>query len=114
MLTRMEKIRQKNKETLVKAISELDEVTYETVSMSLPQQIAKGLLKLDPSVYQPADPETMMPNGVGRYLIYDHPDKSNPFSIWVFAFAPRQKTTIHDHKYKGTVTVLEDGFDMVL
>ncbi|QLZ69735.1 hypothetical protein FOLKNPGA_02533 [Legionella sp. PC1000] len=107
MFKKIDGIKQKNRETIIKAITELDAVTYETVSTSLAQKLAEGTLKLDPSTYKPADATTVMPNGVGRYLLYDHPDKSNPFSIWVFAFAPRQKTTIHDHKYKGTVTVLE-------
>lgn len=75
-------------------------------SKCLPRLLAEGSLKLDHSVYTPADPSTNLPRGVGRYLLYDH-DSSDPFSIWIFAFAPRQKTTIHDHKYKGTVTVLE-------
>ncbi|WP_412757759.1 cysteine dioxygenase [Legionella bozemanae] len=105
MFKKIDGIKQKNREILIKAITELDEVTYETVSTYLIQKLAEGSLKLDPSVYKPADPT--MPNGVARYLLYDHPDTSNPFSIWVFAFATKQKTTIHDHKYKGTVTVLE-------
>ncbi|KTD40604.1 cysteine dioxygenase [Legionella parisiensis] len=96
-----------NREKIIKAINGLEVVTYETVSTFLTQQLAEGTLKLDHSVYKPADPTTEMPSGVGRYLLYDHTDTSNPFSIWVFAFAPKQKTTIHDHKYKGTVTVLE-------
>lgn len=107
MFTKVERIRQKNRETVKKAITELEGISYETVSMSLPTRFAEGSLKLDNSVYYPADLNTVMPHGVGRYLIYDHPDTTNPFSIWIFAFALRQKTTIHDHKYKGTVTVLE-------
>ncbi|CAM3147939.1 Predicted metal-dependent enzyme of the double-stranded beta helix superfamily [Legionella steigerwaltii] len=106
MFTKIEGIKQ-NEETITRAINELDKVSYDTVSKFIPKKLAEGSLKLDHSVYKPADSNTVMPHGVGRYLIYDHPDKSNPFSIWVFAFAPRQKTTIHDHKYKGTVTVLE-------
>ncbi len=103
MFEKIDRISQ-NREIITKAINQLDVINYETVSTSLPKQLLEGSLKLDHSVYKPAAPTT---NGVGRYFLYDHPDKSNPFSIWVFAFAPRQKTTIHDHKYKGTVTVLE-------
>jgi len=106
MLTKIERIKQ-NEDAIISAIKGLENVTYHTVSTSLPRRLAEGSLKLDHSVYNPADFNTVMPNGIGRYLIYDHTDTSNPFSIWVFAFAPRQKTTIHDHKYKGTVTVLE-------
>ncbi|WP_454781758.1 cysteine dioxygenase [Legionella sp. WA2022007384] len=107
MFSKIDQIREKNKKKVIKAISELDDVTYETVSISLPKQLAEGSLALEHSVYVPFDPSTAKPNGVGRYLIYDHSDEKNPFSIWAFAFAKRQQTTIHDHKYKGTVTVLE-------
>ncbi|KTC88437.1 cysteine dioxygenase [Legionella cincinnatiensis] len=106
MQDKIEFVREANREKIVKAMNELEVVNYETVSKHLPRLLAEGALHLDHSVYTPADPSTNLPKGVGRYLLYDH-DSSNPFSIWVFAFAPRQKTTIHDHKYKGTVTVLE-------
>ncbi|KTD55949.1 Cysteine dioxygenase type I [Legionella sainthelensi] len=106
MQDKVEFVREANRKKLVKVINELEVVDYDTVSKCLPRLLAEGSLKLDHSVYTPADPSTNLPKGVGRYLLYDH-DSSNPFSIWVFAFAPRQKTTIHDHKYKGTVTVLE-------
>lgn len=107
MFAKIDQIRNKNRKEVIAAISALDTVTYETVSTFLPAKLADGSLKLDHRAYLPVDPGTVEPNGVGRYLIYDHPDEANPFSIWAFAFAPRQKTTIHDHKYKGTVTVLE-------
>ncbi|KTD08934.1 Cysteine dioxygenase type I [Legionella gratiana] len=106
MHEKIELIREANREKIAKVINKLDVVDYDTVSKYLPKLLVEGSLKLDHSVYMPADPLTNLPNGVGRFLLYDH-DSSDPFSIWIFAFAPRQKTTIHDHKYKGTVTVLE-------
>lgn len=106
MFEKIELIREENRVKLIKAIKELDLVNYDRVSECLPKLLAKGSLKLDPGAYTPFDPSTNEPHGVGRYLLYDN-TSSNPFSIWIFAFAPRQKTTIHDHAYKGTVTVLE-------
>lgn len=105
----IEKIKQKNEKAIVKAIGTLAAINYGTVSRLLPRLLAEDALTLDHSVYTPLDPKTSETSGIGRYLVYDHPDASNPFSIWVFAFAPRQKTCIHDHKYKGTVTVLSDA-----
>ena len=107
MYEKIELAREQNKLKIIKAINELDTVNYETVSTLLPRLIAEGSLQLDHSIYIPADPSTVLPQGVGRYLVYDHNDQSNPFSIWAFAFAPQQQTPIHDHKFKGTVTVLE-------
>jgi predicted metal-dependent enzyme (double-stranded beta helix superfamily) len=98
---------QDNAEAIIEAIGALDKIDYETVSKLLPDLLAQGKLTLDASVYEPFDPDSIEPSGIGRYLIYDNPDKENPFSIWAFALAPRQKTPIHDHKYKGTVTVLQ-------
>ena len=105
----IEKIKQKNTKAIVEAIGTLGAINYGTVSQLLPRLLTEGALTLDPSVYTPLDPKTTETSGVGRYLVYDHEDTSNPFSIWVFAIAPRQKTSIHDHKYKGTVTVLSDA-----
>ncbi|KTD60292.1 Cysteine dioxygenase type I [Legionella santicrucis] len=106
MQEKNELISEANREKIVKVMNELEVVNYETVSKYLPRLLVEGSLKLDHSVYTPADPLTNLPQGVGRYLLYDN-DSVNPLSIWIFAFASRQKTTIHDHKYKGTVTVLE-------
>lgn len=65
--------------------------------------LADGTLKLNSAAYVPVDPKNK--SGVGRYLVYQH--SNPPFSIWAFAFSEGQKTSIHDHKFKGTVTVLE-------
>lgn len=95
-----------NTKMIERELKELgDDLTWEIVSEILPQRIAEKKLRLDHSVYTPKDPEAV--NGFGRYLVYDHPDKKNPFSLWVFAFAEKQKTAIHDHAYKGSVIVLE-------
>lgn len=102
-----ERIRLKNSQAIMEKINNLDVKNYDTVSKLLPKLIADGSLTLDPSVYTPADPTTVEAKGIGRYLIYDNEDTTNPFSIWAFALAPRQKTSIHDHKYAGTVTVLD-------
>lgn len=101
------RIKQQNCEAITKAISNLEVVNYDTVSSLIPKLLEDGELTLDHSVYTPADSTTISACGIGRYLVYEHADKTNPFSIWALAFAPRQKTSIHDHKYKGTVTVLE-------
>lgn len=86
------------------AITTLGETTsYEVVADALPKLIARGTLCLDLSRYI-TSPNAQCAN---RYLLYDNPDKANPLSLWVFAFARRQKTCIHDHKYKGTVMVLQ-------
>lgn len=95
----------RNREAIKKAISSLETVNYESVARLIPMMLAEKSLELDASVYTAAHPHEKY--GVGRYLIYDHKDEKNPVSIWVFAFAPQQKTSIHDHKYRGTVTVLQ-------
>jgi effector protein B len=107
MILKIEEIRLGNSKAIIEKINELTVINYDTVSKLLPKLLVEGTLTLDHSVYTPLDPTTIKANGIGRYLVYDHPDKTDPFSIWVFAFAPRQKTPIHDHKYKGTVTVLD-------
>lgn len=107
MQSKIERVRVKNAEAITKATAKLELVNYDTVSELLPKLIAKGELILDSSIYTPVDPISTNSTAIGRYLVYDHPDKENPFSIWVFAFAFRQKTSIHDHKYKGTVIVLD-------
>jgi len=103
----IEHIKRENTAAISNIIHKLDVINYETVSELLPTLLATGQLKLDASVYTPADPTTIKAHGIGRHLVYEHPDQSNPLSIWVFALAPRQKTSIHDHKCDGTVTVLE-------
>lgn len=111
MRSKIDSINQANSEAIKKAVSQLNEVNYDTVSQLLPRLLAEGQLVLDHSIYTPQtlntdqEQETKI---VGRYLIYDHPDKTNPFSIWAFAFSKGLKTSIHDHKYKGTVIVLEE------
>jgi kynureninase len=89
-----------------KAISLFEEVTYETVSTLIPQMLANKSLIIDASAYYPDDLHNE--NGVGRFLIYEHQEHGNQFSIWAFAFAPEQKTCIHAHRYRGTVTVLQN------
>jgi kynureninase len=99
--------KEKNSEVIKNAINQLGEnITYEMVSEMVPKLLAENKLVLNHTVYTPVD--STIVNGIGRHLVYDNPDKANPFSIWVFAFAPRQKTAIHDHKYKGTVIVLDE------
>ncbi|CDZ76496.1 putative metal-dependent enzyme of the double-stranded beta helix superfamily protein [Legionella massiliensis] len=100
-------INQMNKDLIVKAIADLEVINYESVSELLPELLASKQLKLDHSIYQPVNLATAEACGIGRFLIYDHQDEKNPFSIWVFAFAKLQKTSIHDHLYKGTVSVLQ-------
>lgn len=107
MKSTFETVNLQNTQAIEAEIFQLDEISYETVSALLPGLIAEGKLKLDHSIYVPHNSLLYHKKGVGRYLIYDYPDKTNPFSIWAFALAPRQKTSIHDHKYKGTVVVLE-------
>ncbi|WP_196398929.1 cupin domain-containing protein [Legionella saoudiensis] len=97
--------KKQNMQAISKAIHSLEVIDYIAVSKLLPQLLAEGKLKLDTSAYKPED--LTKNTGVGRHLIYDHKDPDNPFSIWVFVFLRKQKTSIHDHKYKGTVTVLE-------
>lgn len=101
------RITQENSEAIVREISKLEVVNYDTVSKLLPPVLANGTLTLNTSVYVPKDPTTMLDKGIGRYLVYDNADGAYPFSIWMFAFASGQKTAIHDHKYKGTVIILE-------
>lgn len=100
----IEERRAQNTVAIIKAMSTLEDITYDSVAKLIPSMLADKSLVLDASAYIPADSSKQ---GVGRFLIYDHKDENNLFSIWAFAFAPRQKTTIHDHKYRGTVTVLE-------
>ncbi|MDX1837754.1 cupin domain-containing protein [Legionella taurinensis] len=102
-------IHQLNVDALNKAIQTLETVTYETVSELIPRLLQEGKLNLDHSIYAPADPDVLDGRGIGRYMLYDHPDVDNPFSIWLFVLAPRQKTSIHDHLYRGTVTVLSEA-----
>ncbi|WP_203455164.1 cysteine dioxygenase [Legionella sp. MW5194] len=102
-------IHQLNVDALNEAIKTLDTVTYEAVAELIPRLLQEGKLNLDHSIYTPANPDVLDARGIGRYMLYDHPDADNPFSIWLFALAPRQKTTIHDHLYRGTVTVLSEA-----
>lgn len=104
-MLRTENIPQKNSEAIRQAIKQLDVVNYDVVAKLIPGLLADGKLTLDTSTYIPVDLTQV--SGIGRYLVYDHPDAANPFSIWAFALGPKQKTSIHDHKYRGTVTVLE-------
>ncbi len=97
--------KESNKQAISEAIHSLKTIDYQEVSKLLPRLLVEGKLKLNTSVYKPAD--LAKNTGVGRHLIYDHKDLENPFSIWIFVFLRKQKTSIHDHKYKGTVTVLE-------
>ncbi|KTD48557.1 Cysteine dioxygenase type I [Legionella rubrilucens] len=108
MKSDIDMIHQLNVDALKKAITTLETVTYEAVSEHLPKLLQEGELKFEHSIYMPAQPEVLDAHGIGRYMLYDHPDRDNPFSIWLFALAPRQKTTIHDHRYRGTVTVLNE------
>lgn len=104
----IEDTKKKNTEAITIAISRLGVINYDTVSQQLPRMLVEGILTLDHTVYTPSDPSIKGSGGIGRYLVYDHPDKENPLSIWVFVLASGQKTCIHDHKYRGTVTVLSD------
>lgn len=97
-------MRQSNSEAIKAAIHQLNVINYDTVSEHIPKLLTKGQLKLEPSAYTPVNPKQV--NDIGRYLVYDHSGEK-PFSIWAFALGPKQKTSIHDHKYRGTVTVLE-------
>ncbi|RUR06387.1 cysteine dioxygenase [Legionella sp. km772] len=101
----MKERQEKNTAAIIKAIGALEKITYDAVAALIPNLLADKSLELDASAYTPANLESKY--GVGRYLIYDHKDLDNPFSIWAFAFAPQQKTSIHDHKYRGTVSVLQ-------
>ncbi|MDR3504028.1 MAG: cysteine dioxygenase [Legionella sp.] len=103
--TEVDHVKELNKQAISKAIHSLDVINYQKVSELLPKLIVEGKLKLNTSAYKPEDPTKS--TCVGRHLIYDHQDGENPFSIWVFVFLRKQKTLIHDHKFKGTVTVLE-------
>ncbi len=94
-----------NTDAIKKAITTLEKITYDSVAALIPQMLAEKSLVLDASAYLPANPE--LKYGVGRYLVYEHSEADNQFSIWAFAFAPKQKTSIHDHQYRGTVTVLQ-------
>lgn len=102
----LEQIRTKNSELITAVIKQLPDISYDTVAQSVPQFFSTGLLELNLLAYPPADATLTTAAGIGRYLIYDHGDPEHPLSIWMFAFAPRQKTCIHDHQYKGCVTVL--------
>ena len=106
MLSATELIKLQNTDAIAREIKKLDEITFEKVEKLLPKLLVEGKLVLDSSVYVPADPSTIEARGIGRYLVYEHLDSKHPFSIWAFALGFRQKTSIHDHKYQGTVTVL--------
>lgn len=106
MKSKIEAINSFNSALVQDALEQLEIVNYDTASQHLPLLIAEHKLQFDCSRYVPAEPGNHDNSLIARYLIYDHPDPNNPFSIWIFAFAPRQKTSIHDHIYKGTVMVL--------
>ncbi|KTC97840.1 cysteine dioxygenase [Legionella erythra] len=109
MKSEMDRIHQLNGEVLKNAINTLESVTYTTVSELIPVLLLQGELVIDYSIYTPANADVLTGQGIGRYMLYDNPDSENPFSIWLFVLAPRQKTSIHDHLYQGTVTVLSDA-----
>lgn len=108
MRSKIGDVNKANSDAIKKEFSRLEVVNYDTVSELLPKLLAQGQLTLDHSIYTPQTSNTGQGSQVGRYLIYDHPDKTNPFSIWAFAFSQGQKTLIHDHEYKGTVIVLDE------
>lgn len=105
MLFNME-MHQRHCDALKTAINTLHPVNYDSVSEFIPQLLEKEQLVLDAAIYPPADATVLKSSGIGRYLLYDHSDKNNPVSIWLFAFASGQKTSIHDHRYRATVTVI--------
>lgn len=109
MKSETDRIHQLNGKALKNAINTLESVTYTTVSELIPALLQQGELVIDYSIYTPANAEVLTGQGIGRYLLYDNPDSENLFSIWLFVLAPRQKTSIHDHLYQGTVTVLSDA-----
>ncbi|MFJ1267611.1 cysteine dioxygenase [Legionella lytica] len=94
-----------NKQVISEAINSLEIINYETVSEVIPRLLTEGKLAFNTSAYKPENLTLDM--GIARHLIYEHNDPDDPFSIWVFVLLRTQKTSIHDHKYKGTVTVLE-------
>lgn len=104
-MSRQEMLQAQNTAAIQKALQSLnEEITYDTVSKIMPAMLARGELVLDPAAYTPGNIDAKCP---GRYLVYDHQDSANAFSVWAFAFAPQQKTSIHSHKYQGTVVVLQ-------
>lgn len=107
MQTSIETMKKNNEERIENSIKNIPNANYENIARLLPELIAQQKLILDISIYAPHDAEEYAQKGVKRYCLYNHPDKENPCSIWIFAFASCQKTTIHDHKYKASVMILE-------
>lgn len=108
MFTVADIIKRINTKAIEKVIKELEVINYDTVSELVPKLLLEKKLKLNCNAYKPKDPQKEDVYSVARYLVYNHPDKNNPFSIWIYAFAPKQKTLIHDHLYRSTVTVLDE------
>lgn len=103
--TEIDHTKLQNKQVISEAINSLEIINYETVSELIPRLFTEGKLAFKTSAYKA---EHLNPDmGIARHLIYEHNDPDNPFSIWIFVLLRKQKTSIHDHKYKGTVTVLE-------
>lgn len=93
-----------NRLAIAEAIAGLDDVSFKSIAASLPKLLAEGRLVVDTSVYTAHASATA---GASRYLLYDNQNPKDPVSIWVFALGEKQKTSIHDHSYRGAVTVLQ-------
>ena len=105
-MTEPNEIREENNKRVKDVIERLRIKNFEDAVAIIPSMLTKKELEIDDSAYTCADQETYFESGVNRFLMYDNLDKENPFSIWIFSFAPHQKTKIHDHKYECSVTVL--------
>jgi predicted metal-dependent enzyme (double-stranded beta helix superfamily) len=99
-------IREENNKRIKKIIEQFGITNFEDAVAIIPSMLTKKELEIDDSAYTCADEETYSESGVNRFLMFDNPNKENPFSIWIFSFAPHQKTKIHDHKYECSVSVL--------
>lgn len=100
-----EEILASNRLAVAEAITGLEDVSFNSIADSLPLLLKAGRLVIDTSVYTPHASAT---GGASRYLLYDNQNPFDPVSIWVFALGKGQKTSIHDHCYRGGVTVLKD------
>jgi hypothetical protein len=108
-----------HQEALAQALAELkarpreDGLDFrEIVARELPGLLQKA--GFDAGIYAARNSEV---GGYGRYLLHSDPDPKERFCLQIFAFAPRQKTPIHNHpnecaSYVAQGTLMERVYEL--
>ncbi|MFN7039493.1 MAG: hypothetical protein ACK4OM_08035 [Alphaproteobacteria bacterium] len=109
-----EKVIKENKAIISQAINQIfesnkfnDKIDPRTqIFHELIELLKNKKIKLELSVYEAFNSEDA--GGFGRYNIYNFKNEHYEFSLWMFAFAPGNKTVIHDHIVSCITTILSE------